>query len=72
MHRLGAVAVETANLPGRMNVKPEEQEKKVTGIIDNEMMWRQFGVAIDLLGSALRDCPDDLWEERLWPDEPDQ
>jgi DinB family protein len=27
------------------------------------MLWRQFGAAIDMLGDALRDCPDDLWEE---------
>ena len=36
------------------------------------MLWRQFGAAIDMLGDALRDCPDDLWEERLWEDQPDQ
>ena len=41
-------------------------------IIDNEMLWRQFGVAIDMLGDALRDCPDDLWEKRLWENQPDQ
>jgi hypothetical protein len=41
-------------------------------IIDNEMLWRQFGAAIDMLGEALRDCPDELWEKRLWPDQPDQ
>jgi hypothetical protein len=41
-------------------------------IIDNEMLWRQFGAAIDMFGNALRDCPDELWEKRLWEDEPDQ
>ena len=41
-------------------------------IMDNEMLWRQFGAAIDMLGSALRDCPDELWEKRLWEDQPDQ
>lgn len=41
-------------------------------IIDNNMLWRQYGVAIDSLESALRDCPDDLWETQLWPDQPDQ
>ena len=41
-------------------------------IIDNEMLWRQFGVAIGMLGDALRDCPDDLWEKRLWENQPDQ
>ena len=41
-------------------------------IIDNEMLWRQFGAAIDMLGEALRDCPDELWEKSLWEDQPDQ
>lgn len=41
-------------------------------IIDNAMLWRQFAVAIDSLGDALRDCPDELWEARLWDDEPEQ
>ncbi|HET9914513.1 MAG TPA: DinB family protein [Anaerolineales bacterium] len=42
------------------------------GIIDNEMLWRQFGPAIDMVGDALRDCPDELWEKRLWEDQPGQ
>lgn len=41
-------------------------------IIDNEMLWRQFGIAINDLEQALRDCPDKLWEELLWADQPDQ
>ena len=41
-------------------------------IIDKEMLWRQFGAAIDMLNDALRDCPDELWEKRLWEDQPDQ
>ena len=41
-------------------------------IIDRDMLWRQFGAAIDMLGDALRDCPDNLWEKRLWDDQPDQ
>ena len=41
-------------------------------IIDNAMLWRQYAVAIDALGAALRDCPDALWERRLWEDEPGQ
>lgn len=40
--------------------------------IDREILWRQFGAAIDMLGSALADCPDELWEKRLWDDSPDQ
>lgn len=45
---------------------------QVTTIIDNEMLWRQLGAAIDMLGDALRDCPDELWEKHLWEDQPDQ
>ncbi|NLF67359.1 MAG: DinB family protein, partial [Chloroflexi bacterium] len=41
-------------------------------IIDNGMLWRQFGAAIDTLGDTLRACPDELWEGRLWEDKPDQ
>lgn len=41
-------------------------------IIDNQMLWRQFGAAIDMLSDALRDCPDELWEKSLWEDQPDQ
>lgn len=41
-------------------------------IIDNQMLWRQFGATIDMLRQALRDCPDELWEKRLWADQPDQ
>ncbi len=41
-------------------------------IIDNDMLWRQFATAIDSFGDALRACPDDLWEARLWADEPEQ
>jgi hypothetical protein len=32
------------------------------------ILWRQFGAAIDMLGNALRDCPDELWGESLWED----
>lgn len=41
-------------------------------IIDQAMLWRQFGAAIDTLGDALRACPDELWAARLWEDQPDQ
>ncbi len=41
-------------------------------IIDNEMLWRQFGAAIEMFGDALRDCPDELWNKSLWEDQPDQ
>jgi len=41
-------------------------------INENQMLWRQFGAAIDMLNDALRDCPDELWEKHLWEDQPDQ
>ena len=41
-------------------------------IVDNELLWCQFGAAIDMLRDALRDCPDELWEKRLWTDQPNQ
>jgi hypothetical protein len=41
-------------------------------IIDNDMLWHQFGAAIDEMGNALRECPDELWESMLWQDQPDQ
>jgi uncharacterized damage-inducible protein DinB len=36
------------------------------------MLWREFEITIDRFGEAVRDCPDELWEKRLWEDEPDQ
>ena len=44
----------------------------MTAILDNKMLWRQFGAAIDNFGDVLRDCPDDLWKKQLWDDQPDQ
>ena len=41
-------------------------------ITNKEMLWSQFGAAIDTLGDALRGCPDELWEEQLWKDQPEQ
>lgn len=41
-------------------------------IIDNAMLWRQFNASLDMLESALRDCPDGLWQARLWDDHADQ
>ena len=33
-----------------------------------ESMWYQFGAAIDMLGNALENCPDELWDTdtRFW------
>lgn len=33
-----------------------------------EMTWYQLGAAIDMLEGALKACPDDLWQARLWKD----
>ena len=41
-------------------------------IIDNQMLWRQFGAAIDMVSDALSDCPDELREKSLWEDKPEQ
>jgi len=41
-------------------------------IISNEMLWRQFGAAIDMLDDVIKDCPNELWETQLWEDQPDQ
>ena len=30
------------------------------------IIWHQFGAAIDMLDNALRACPDELWQERLY------
>jgi hypothetical protein len=61
------------NARGYDETKPGELwRKKLMTIIDNEMLWRQFSVAIDRFGGALRDCPDELWEMSLWQDQPDQ
>lgn len=43
----------------------------MTAVLDSEMVWRQFGAAIDMLENALRDCPDDLWDAPLWGDRSD-
>jgi hypothetical protein len=40
--------------------------------MDHEMIARQFSIAIDELAKALRECPQELWEEQLWADQADQ
>ena len=30
----------------------------------NEMVWRQFGAAIDMLGNAIEACPASVWADR--------
>lgn len=31
-----------------------------------EITWRQFGAAIDMFAIALRDCPPELWQVRMY------
>jgi hypothetical protein len=33
-----------------------------------EILWHQFGAAIETLQNALNACPDELWQARLWPE----
>ncbi len=33
-----------------------------------EILWHQFGAAIETLETALKACPDELWQARLWRD----
>jgi DinB family protein len=33
-----------------------------------EILWHQFGAAIETLENALNACPDQLWQARLWPE----
>ena len=35
-------------------------------------IWKQFGAAIDMLGDAIRLCPDHLWTVELWKDSDDE
>ncbi|HEU0026914.1 MAG TPA: DinB family protein [Ktedonobacterales bacterium] len=35
-----------------------------------DVLWKQFGAAIDTLDGVLVVCPDSLWQERLWRDPP--
>lgn len=44
----------------------------MTKIIDQQMLLRQFSVAIDDLEEGLRNCPQELWNKQLWDDEPGQ
>ena len=35
------------------------------------IVWKQYGAAIDMLGDAIRLCPDHLWTADLWTDTDD-
>lgn len=34
-----------------------------------EIIWNQFGAAIDMLDNAIQACPDELWQARLFSDQ---
>jgi hypothetical protein len=36
-----------------------------------ELLWRQFGAALDMLDNALHACPDAHWEDAVWPEPED-
>jgi len=41
--------------------------------MDQEMrniLWQQFGAAIDMFGNAVRSCPDEVWRVRMWRVQP--
>lgn len=31
-----------------------------------DLLWRQFGAAIEMLENSIRACPDELWRAHLW------
>ena len=33
-----------------------------------DVLWRQFGATIDMLGNALEACPEGLWKAHMWSD----
>ena len=33
-----------------------------------EILWHQFGAAIETLQNAMDACPEELWRARLWPE----
>lgn len=34
----------------------------------NNILWQQFGAAIDMLDNAIQACPDDHWADVVWHD----
>ena len=58
----------------RTGSAPEDQTFYVHDHRSHEMnipwrtiLWRQFGAAIDMLDNAIDACPDELWQQPLWP-----
>lgn len=51
---------------------PPSAGMRYTGSVSNafvQSMAHNFEQALRLMQAALTDCPDDLWQTDLWPDE---
>lgn len=49
----------------------------VVGSLEKDMIWRttlwqQFGAAIEMLENAVRACPGEFWQVRLWDNQSEQ
>lgn len=42
------------------------------GIDYRAIVWNQYGAALDMLGDAIRLCPDSLWTLKVWSDDDDE
>jgi hypothetical protein len=45
--------------------RPARQGEAMSPLL-KEILWLQFGAAIETLQNALNACPDDLWQAHLW------
>jgi uncharacterized damage-inducible protein DinB len=34
--------------------------------------WQQFGATLDMFGQAMDECPDELWQSRMWGERSDR
>jgi len=39
-------------------------------LIWKEALWEQLGAAIEMLDNAFSNCPNELWQATVWPDDP--
>ena len=55
-----------------LHVSASSADMRYTGRVSNafvQSMAHNFEQALRLMEAALTDCPDDLWQTDLWPDE---
>ena len=55
-----------------VHVSATSTDMRYTGRVSNafvQSMVHSFGQPLRLMEAALTDCPDDLWQTDLWPDE---